>query len=220
MRIAKLQPGRIDALAQVAAVAYADDPIYLHTYPDERRRREYHLRSTPASLRSDSPGRVVRVAEVDGVPVGFAIWRVDGVSAAHHERDPRLLRAIGWALRRLGPDRGRPAQFFFGLDASLPDERCWFLGVLAVHPDCQRRGIGRALLRDGLAEADAQGQAVRLQTSTPQNVAFYERSGFAVTQVHDPLYPGSPPLWSMRRGPRPATTGRQEARAVAADLGR
>ena len=49
------------------------------------------------------------------------------------------------------------------------------LGPVAVHPDHQRSGLGRALIRHGLAEAAAAGMAKTLVLGNPD---YYGRSGF------------------------------------------
>lgn len=49
------------------------------------------------------------------------------------------------------------------------------LGPLAVHPDHQRQGIGKALIAEGLARLKAEGVAEVLVLGDP---AYYSRSGF------------------------------------------
>ncbi|WP_198042774.1 MULTISPECIES: GNAT family N-acetyltransferase [Actinoalloteichus] len=53
-----------------------------------------------------------------------------------------------------------------------------FMGVL---PAAQGRGLGSALLRRGLAEADAAGLGVYLETASAGARALYERHGFQAT---------------------------------------
>lgn len=98
------------------------------------------------------------------------------------------LFAAGW------PDAGPPA---FELERSL----CWvsahvgerlvgfvnvawdggkhaFLLDLVVHPDCQRRGIGQALVRCATEEAGALGAAWLHVDHAPRHASFYARCGF------------------------------------------
>jgi putative acetyltransferase len=49
------------------------------------------------------------------------------------------------------------------------------LGPVGVRPDRQRRGIGSALIREGLDEAAARGEAAVMLLGSP---AFYPRFGF------------------------------------------
>ncbi|EYF05402.1 GNAT family N-acetyltransferase [Chondromyces apiculatus] len=63
-------------------------------------------------------------------------------------------------------------------EVAIDRERCgWFgLGPVAVHPTWQRRGIGRALIQEGLARLEAQGAEGCVVLGDP---AYYGRFGFA-----------------------------------------
>jgi hypothetical protein len=57
-----------------------------------------------------------------------------------------------------------------------------------------------ALLRDGLAKADAAHEVVYLETSLERNVRLYGRQGFTVMPASPrPLSDGGPVMWRMRR---------------------
>jgi predicted N-acetyltransferase YhbS len=67
----------------------------------------------------------------------------------------------------------------------------------------QGRGLGRALVRHGLARARADGCPAFLETGTPRNVPFYESFGFQVVgeqQAPD----GGPAIWFMQTRPAPS----------------
>ncbi|MFE9142378.1 GNAT family N-acetyltransferase [Streptomyces tubercidicus] len=82
-----------------------------------------------------------------------------------------------------------------------PQEPLWYLAVLGADPAAQGQGHGAALLRSGLAKADAMGMPVGLESSKRSNLAFYEHFGFTVRQEVQ-LPGGGPTLWVMRREPR------------------
>ncbi|WP_327130660.1 GNAT family N-acetyltransferase [Streptomyces sp. NBC_01343] len=87
-----------------------------------------------------------------------------------------------------------------------PQEPHWYLAVIGADPAAQGRGHGAALLRSGLARADAAGLPVYLESSKPANLPFYEHFGFTVLgEVQLPG--GGPALWPMRRGPAPRPAG-------------
>lgn len=60
------------------------------------------------------------------------------------------------------------------------------LGPLAVHPDHQRQGIGKALIADGLSRLKAKGVTEVLVLGDP---AYYGRSGFRPASRVTPPYP-------------------------------
>ncbi|MGY6270334.1 GNAT family N-acetyltransferase [Achromobacter denitrificans] len=69
----------------------------------------------------------------------------------------------------------------------------WYgLGPLAVRPDRQGRGIGAALLREGLARLEASGAAGCVVLGDP---GYYGRFGFACAPAL--TYPGVPPEYFM-----------------------
>ncbi|WP_189667970.1 GNAT family N-acetyltransferase [Promicromonospora soli] len=202
MGIIDFRPRQSKEAAAVAAVAFAEDPIWGHTLTDARRRRLPHTILLRAQLRTTQPSHTIRVAKHGGRIIGLAFWNVDGATKPHESAaatDPRVLRAARTMMRRAGRDRHTLATMCTALAESYPCDNGWFLGTLVVHPDHQGTGVGSALLRDGLARADTNGQPVSLQTSTAKNVRFYERHGFEVTEMVDEIYPGAPPLWTMRR---------------------
>ena len=76
----------------------------------------------------------------------------------------------------------------------------WYLLAVGVDPELQGKGIGTALLSEGLARADEAGTPCYLETSEPSNVPFYERLGFVVLE-DAALGKGGPKGWGMRREP-------------------
>jgi GNAT superfamily N-acetyltransferase len=91
------------------------------------------------------------------------------------------------------------------VEAAHNDEPHWYLVVLSVRPDSQRRGLGSRLVEPILERADRQGLPCRLETSDPANV-FYQRFGFEVTDPAFAAIPGGPHLTTMQR---PSPTPRQ-----------
>ncbi|MEV0112798.1 GNAT family N-acetyltransferase [Streptomyces sp. NPDC050844] len=82
-----------------------------------------------------------------------------------------------------------------------PKEAHWYLAVIGADPAARGQGHGAALLRSGLAQADAAGLPVYLESSKPANIPVYEHFGFTVLEEAQ-LPGGGPVLWSMRREPR------------------
>ncbi|MFD7403704.1 GNAT family N-acetyltransferase [Streptomyces sp. NPDC059866] len=82
-----------------------------------------------------------------------------------------------------------------------PQEPHWYLAVIGADPAAQGQGHGAALLRSGLAKADAAGLPAYLESSKPSNLPFYEHFGFTVREKL--RLPGNGPvLWAMWREPR------------------
>ncbi|MGW8361383.1 GNAT family N-acetyltransferase [Streptomyces wedmorensis] len=84
-----------------------------------------------------------------------------------------------------------------------PTEPHWYLAVIGADPAARGQGHGSALLRSGLAKADAAGMPVYLESSKPDNLPVYEHFGFTVVDEFA-LPGGGPTLWAMKRDPRSA----------------
>ena len=59
-----------------------------------------------------------------------------------------------------------------------PPEPHIHLGPVGVLPEFQGRGIGRGLMQRFCAAVDSEGKPAFLETDSPENVRFYEKSGF------------------------------------------
>ena len=84
------------------------------------------------------------------------------------------------------------------LGSSHPREPHYYLFAVGVRAHAQGGGLGGALVRAGLARADADGAAAYLENSKSRNTPLYERLGFAPTGWL-PLPQGAPPLLAMLR---------------------
>jgi GNAT superfamily N-acetyltransferase len=102
----------------------------------------------------------------------------------------------GWFLARLD---GTPA----GMGGAIAYGAMARIGLMAVHPDFQRRGIGRAIMEHLLEWVAVRGATTVLLDATPAGVPLYTRLGF-VTDDYARAYLCS----------HPATLARPQADAV------
>ena len=135
---------------------------------------------------------------------GSAYWTADQMAAALWLPPgvrPPLLRSPGEAAAMAGILRGgtlRGLLVDLAMVRHLPREDHWYLHYLGVAGAHQGRGLGRLLLADGLARADADRRPCWLETQLPQNVALYRSVGFEVVAEYD-VPGGGPHFWGMRR---------------------
>ena len=200
MTVRPLQSDEVPEAAALAARAFFDDPLFTFVYPDPERRLDGFAREHRAYIRQAYvPYGVNDVAEADGALAGLALWMPPGAS-------PPWWREIPMAsvlFRTVGPRRWwRVVRAYKAFDAHLPGAPHWYLGLLAVDPHAQGRGVGSRLVRAGLERADRDGVGAYLETGTEPNVAFYERLGFRVTGEIE--VPGGPAHWALWRDPAPA----------------
>jgi GNAT superfamily N-acetyltransferase len=199
----RLDRPNFDEAGRVAAAGFFDDPFFEYLSPSERlRRRGLHIyfRAVVASL--GDAGLVSGVRQ-DGRLVGVAAWVRPGrypLSVA-----AQLRQSVG-AFRGLSP---RPValvhgtRYLLAIDKVHPKETLWYLQLLVVDPAAQRGGIGAALQAPIYAEADRDQLPSYLETQKAENLVYYRRFGYETVDELRPVK-GGPPLWTMRREPRPA----------------
>ncbi len=179
--------------------AFSTDPMFTWIFPDPTRRSR--------SLR-----RLNRVPLEYGLRYGHVTQYDAGMAVAVWIPPGRTI-TVGGMVRsgiltvpfRVG---FRPFAKFMGANEIMErihkkyvPEPHWYLMIVGVDPELQGRGLGTALVKEGLARADQANCPCYLETSEERNLAFYERHGFVVVETAT-LGDGGPTGWAMRRDPR------------------
>jgi len=87
------------------------------------------------------------------------------------------------------------------MKAAHPEEPHWYLAIIGSDTAVRGTGYGNALMRSRLDRCDAEGAPAYLESSNPDNIGYYIRFGFEVTdEIAVPG--GGPRLWPMWRRPR------------------
>lgn len=201
MRTTDADPPRI---APVVARAFARDPLFLFVEPDDAVRHRFLVPFFEAlAWRSHLYAEAFLATDSSGAPLGASLWKGPDL----HELTPAQLRRSGLdrVEAALSPSARERFDRAFGrigplVDAAAPRAR-WYLGVLAVAPEAQGRGLGGELMRPILERADRERLPVTLETASARNVALYARFGFE-TVVSEEIVGGGPRFWVLRREPR------------------
>ena len=178
----------LDAACESTVAALEHDPFY-RTISEQfahqgARRRAALAEYFDYSIRQGS--RLGRVVHPDEAHVGVAVWLLpQSPAVAERERLQKhtfLLRVLGeqgWiAYDRMVDYMGVRARTIVGGDA-------WYLSIVAVAPQAQRRDLGIRLLTPTLAEADAADAVCYLETFSSRSVKFYQRLGFVTREAFD-----------------------------------
>lgn len=197
-----LRRGQEDSAAAALTASHANYPAFTAVFPDRARRLRALRPFFRVTVHDAIPFGSVHAA-VDGPVVqAVAVWLPPGAFPWSRGRKARSLPAM---LRVLAAyPRAFPAFTRYGANAERRhprDEPHWYLEVLGVRPEFQRRGLGSLLIRPVVARADEQGVACFLETSDRANVAYYEQFGFSVVDDRLQLIPDGPAHVSMRRPP-------------------
>lgn len=192
-------PGDARPAAAVFARAFAEDPLYVWIFPDERARSRLLPRLFAAQLRAAWRGHDEVDLMVAGERIlGCAVWSPPGASRPTVGQQLTVLAAFPLILgRRLPVALGS----FNAIGRARPAQPHQYLSTIGVDPSAQRTGVAKGLLSPRLARCDQDQVPVALVTGEQGNVGYYGSLGFAVTgQVELPG--GGPAQWMMWRKPR------------------
>ena len=174
--MAKIRPFQKNDTARVVdtmAAAFADDALYWYFVEGEAERKVFLEKFMTFRLRYGCKYGTVLVAnEGEGV----AVFLKPG-----HQMNPADLLFCG-GLRAMLPcskaQRDRVMGFNSFADelaAKVVKQPCWHLSPICVAPPSQGKGVGKALMTQGLSQLR---EPCNLETQSPENVAFYQSCGF------------------------------------------
>lgn len=187
-------PDDLPDLTTLLVDAFDDDPI-IHWFVRQDHRRAAASREffDVVLRRFTVPfGRCTRADHAVCLVVPGDRWQLGALTQLAIA--PSIVRAGGWWRAHL------ILRAFNALERAHPREPHLYVSFLAVRPSHQGQGLGAALLRPYLDEADREGLGVYLENTKEQNLPFYRRHGFEVARMID-LGSPAPPYWAMWRPP-------------------
>lgn len=198
-RITVLGPGRERAAAEALALSHADYPAFRSVFPDPTRRARALLPFFAATVRDAIPFGAVHAALEDTRVLGTAVWLPPGAFPWSIRRQVAAMPSFLHVLSAY-PTRFRTfMRYGMAAQAAHPTGDHWYLVVLGIRPEAQRRGLGTKLVEPVIERAARDGVECYLETSDRANVSFYQRLGFATVDDDLALVPGGPTHVAMRR---------------------
>lgn len=179
------------------ARAYLDDPLTAWIFPDEDQRLHGSAGWVGVAVERYLAGGRVEVVRRDGALAGVALFRLPGDDLA--TADDVLPTAAGLLEAVVGPAWAAQVGEGFGVareQAPPPEAPHAYLNFLAVAPGQQRRGHGGELLERVKAQATDAGVPLRLETTNPVNLPFYEAHGLR-RRSEVRLGPAGPTMWAL-----------------------
>lgn len=197
--IRRALPGERDEVVRTVTAAFREDPAWRFLTDGEYERLAPQFAEALFELRAP-PGNVW----VNDDYATVAMWdapRGGGKRSGFSE-------AVWPRYRALAGERAYDHLVAYNeaVAAVEPNERYWYLGVLGTDPEQRARGLATAVLAPVLAQADRDGVACCLETSTEANRRFYEHRGFV--EATEVALAGGPPVWWMRRPAAPPGASR------------
>lgn len=177
-------------MVATVTAAFADDPAWAFMIGDDYDRLATLFAGALFDLRVGVGGAWV----ADGA-AAVALWEPPGGGGQAPDESRRVWEAF--RVEAGEPAWHRMTEYNRCIDAVRPATPYWYLGVLATHPDRRGEGLATAVIAPVLEQADRDGFACCLETSTTGNRRFYEGRGFTeATEVH---IDGGPRTWWLRR---------------------
>lgn len=192
----------LNEAAAVASRAFYDDSYFRYLFPDDSVRARVQPMIFRTQLKHIGPlGKIATVRDESDAIVAVSAWMPP------HSFPPSLrvqLAQLPGSLRAFFRQLGALRVVGTYLRTLLkvhPKESHWYLMLLAVDPSRQRQGAGAILVEHGLRFADTEGVGAYLETQKEENLAYYRRFGFELSETLRPLA-GGPPYYTMWRAAR------------------
>ncbi|MBW4623065.1 MAG: GNAT family N-acetyltransferase [Cyanosarcina radialis HA8281-LM2] len=203
--LVKLERSQIAYASEIAANAFADDPVFSYLMPADKRSRLQGLTWLTSKVIEYclTCDRVYTTSDLRGV----AAWLPPDRSSTNGLQ--LLQMAIQFQLYLLpwkcGWYRlGRWLTYLRAIEQchhqDMTNRPHWYLALMVVHPNSQGQGIGSALLQPVLDRASREGLPCYLVTFTEQAVHFYQKNGFEVARKQK-FSGDSPVFWTLKREP-------------------
>ncbi|OJU80327.1 MAG: hypothetical protein BGO10_00255 [Chlamydia sp. 32-24] len=200
MEVVPMIKRNIDEVKDILVKAYFNDPVIEWVYPDVevRKRALDAYMSCYAEYAQKFTQTFVTAPTVDGIIMNLkpeeSFKALDLLLLKSMKKAPSIgFSAIGKFLKLMSYLGKRK-------DELMPPLH-WHLGMVAVDPKAQGKGIGKKLIEHSLHFADAANIPFYLETGTPSNVGLYEHFGFKILAEETNLPGGCPKMWLMGRMP-------------------
>ena len=165
----------LDALADVLADAFFDDPMMHWIYPDAEARPKHLPEFMRSGLDIGFPHGHVYAT---GADEGAAVWAPPDVDLFD---DATIASFFGLLGEQIGARAEDVGNGLLQINEHHPhDEPHFYLFILGTQRAQQGNGLGSNLMREVLDKCDRQGLGAYLESSNGRNVPFYERHGFKV----------------------------------------
>jgi len=165
--------------------AFKEDPNFTHFYPnvssaDRAIVRERDIKTYERSFGQEEMRFFKIVDAENGKIAAFSKWEFPHIKSPERRladeevkknRAPHVPGANGPFLDEFF------GKLIAGRKKYIVEENMYFLNILAVHPQYQRRGLGSRLIEPVLALADAEGRRTYIEASR-KGVRLYERYGW------------------------------------------
>ena len=167
IEIVRAGPDRVEALADVFARSFVDDPIARWPLPSDDVEQRVRMNFLQFGGGFAELGMLYEARDEARDGAGVAAWVPPGSTERMVEMEIGTRAAIAATTTDGG---ARYFAMWDWIEANVPDVPQWYLDLIAVAPERRGEGIGAALIRWGLDRANTDGVPAVLETAQPDNV--------------------------------------------------
>jgi GNAT superfamily N-acetyltransferase len=169
LRVAPAVLANAEAVVDVIAESFLNDPTWSWAFPDPAARRRWWQFCIDGAL------RYPWTLKSEGFET-VSVWIPPSETEFSHEAEERL---PGLLQDLVGPRSSEVAELLRRFDEAHPrPEPHYYLSLLGTRNAHRGRGLGMALLEENLARIDAERMPAYLESSNPGNNHRYESVGF------------------------------------------
>jgi RimJ/RimL family protein N-acetyltransferase len=203
--VVRLKRSQIAHASEIAANAFADDPVFSYLMPTDKRSRWQALTWLTSKIIDycTTCDRVYTTSDLGGV----AAWLPPDRSSTNWLQLLQMAMQFQLYLFPLKCRWQRLEEWLACFRAieqyhhqDMAGRPHWYLALMVVRPNSQGQGIGSALLQPVLDRASREGLPCYLVTFTDRAVRFYQKNGFEVLR-NQKFSANSPLFWTLKREP-------------------
>ena len=170
-------PDDVPQLAATLGAAMADDPLWSWAIPTSLPTRRHRLALLYRAFLATSLARDDRVLMTEDRNAA-GIFRGPG---RREDTWRDMLRLAPRSIAALRTGLPKLVRYDSACAERAPTDPHWYLYVIGTHPAAQGQGAGSALVAGLVDAAQADGIPIALETEAEENVAWYAKRGFEVT---------------------------------------
>ena len=183
IEINRLDAKYTEKIIEIISSAFENYPLTQYLFSDGYKQSTKYLIKLKCDEKSKN-NNLILGAFAQGKLQGVAFVTPPGKAENNNDVDSTTTSTEEEFVRVIGKEAIMRLEAYSNIKkANKPPQPHFYIDILAVNPESQGKGIGRALLSKvhQISEQDSESYGVALDTHTQENVDYYKRCGYEVS---------------------------------------